>query len=170
MFKSSHASSLVTAILPKHAASDVTAALRDKMNIDVLSWDARGTLLLDQWWKRWVPPISPQKVALQLLAPSHDVDTIERTIIETARLDKQSTGAVFSSPCSQAYFGEDFNAWQVERLLSKENNVTTLNANRGITLDGGGGIINKDGPHTINGAIRGLNPATGKSCKSIGCS
>lgn len=129
MLKSSHASSAVTAILPKHAARDVTAALREKMDTGVLSWDARGTLLQEQWWKRWVPPISPQKVALQLLAPAHEVDAIERTIIETAKLDKQSTGAVFSSPCTQAYFGEDFKVWQVDRLVSEENKVTTLPEN-----------------------------------------
>ncbi|MFK8047811.1 MAG: hypothetical protein AB8B81_05190 [Halioglobus sp.] len=129
MFKSSHASSVVTAILPKHAASDVTDALREQMNTGVLSWDARGTLLQDQWWKRWVPPISPQKVALQLLAPTHEVDTIEHTIIQSAKLDKQSTGAIFSSPCAHAYFGENFNAWQVERLMSEESNVATLNEN-----------------------------------------
>lgn len=129
MFKSSHASSVVTAILPVHTAPDVTSALREKMNTGVLTWEARGTLLQDQWWKRWVPPISPQKVAMQLLAPAHEVDSIERTIIQTAKLDKQSTGAVFSSPCSQAYFGEDFNAWQVERLVSEEKTATTLNEN-----------------------------------------
>lgn len=129
MIKSNHASSVVTAVLPKHAAHDVTAALREQLNTGVLLWDARGTLLQEQWWKRWVPPISPQKVALQLLAPAHEVDSIERTIIQTAKLDKQSTGAVFSSPCAQAYFGEDFDAWQLERLLSEENKVTTLKEN-----------------------------------------
>lgn len=129
MFKSSHASSVVTAILPKHSAAEVTSALRDTLNAGVLSWDARGTLLQDQWWKRWVPPISPAKVALQLLAPTHEVDTIERTIIQIANLDKQSTGAVFSSPCTQAYFGEDFNAWQVDRFAAEESSVTSLNVN-----------------------------------------
>ena len=99
------------------------------MNTGVLSWDARGTLLQDQWWKRWVPPISPAKVALQLLAPSQEVETIEQTIIEHARLDKQSTGAVFSSPCAQTYFGADFDAWQVERLISEEASATRLREN-----------------------------------------
>jgi len=129
MFKSNETSSVVTAVLPKDTASEVTSALREQMNTGVLSWDARGTLLQDQWWKRWVPPISPAKIALQLLAPSGEVETIERTIIETARLDKQSTGAVFSSPCTQTFFGSEFDTWKVESATSQGQATSPLREN-----------------------------------------
>lgn len=129
MLKSSLASSVVTAVLPNDSASDVTAALHDQLNTGVLRWDARGTLLQEQWWKRWVPPISPSKVALQLLASNEQVETIERTIIQAAKLDKQSTGAVFSSPCAHVYYGENFNAWQLEADTVAQSKVSALNEN-----------------------------------------
>ncbi|MFK7975475.1 MAG: hypothetical protein AB8C02_05030 [Halioglobus sp.] len=128
MLKSNHSSSVVTAIVPNEAVADVTTALHDKMNMGVLQWDARGTLLQEQWWRRWVPPISPSKVALQLLAANDDVDSIERTIIQTAKLDKQATGAVFSSPCALTYFGEGFSAWQIEEDSAEESTLNSANS------------------------------------------
>ncbi|MDX1733330.1 MAG: hypothetical protein R3228_03155 [Halioglobus sp.] len=129
MTRVTHASSVVTAILPRDSAADATEALRDKLDAGVLSWDARGTLLQDQWWKRWVPPISPAKTMLQLLAPSSEVDAVERTVIQAANLDKQSTGAIYSTPCMQAFFGSDFKAWQVDWLTSDDSEPVRLPEN-----------------------------------------
>ncbi|GAB5453690.1 MAG: hypothetical protein Hals2KO_40180 [Halioglobus sp.] len=129
MIKLNHASSVVTAILPRGAAPEAVDALRDSLGLGVLSWDARGTLLQDQWWKRWVPPISPAKTMLQLLAPSHEVDAVERTIIQAANLDKQSTGAIYSTPCMQAYMGDDFTAWQIDWLDSDETEPVAMPEN-----------------------------------------
>jgi nitrogen regulatory protein PII len=129
MIKLGHASSVVTAILPGSSAHEAANALHDSLGLGVLSWGARGTLLQDQWWKRWVPPISPAKTVLQLLAPSHEVDAVERTIIEAANLDKQSTGAIYSTPCMEAYVGDDFDAWQVDWLDSNKDDPVKMPEN-----------------------------------------
>ncbi len=111
MLKLDDGYSSVTAVLPASSVSAVSDALHDELNIGGLLWEGRGTLLSEQWWRRWVPPISPAKTLLHLLTPSAQVEAIERTVIQHARLDKQSTGAVFSNPCSQMYFGRGFDRW-----------------------------------------------------------
>ena len=103
--------SSVTAVLPRTSIAAVSDALHAQGQFFNLVWEGRGTLLSEQWWRRWVPPISPAKSMLHTIAPSHRVELIERTIIEHARLDKQSTGAVFSNPCSHTLFGRGLQKW-----------------------------------------------------------
>ncbi|NND67071.1 MAG: hypothetical protein HKN19_05730 [Halioglobus sp.] len=118
------ASSVVTAILPRDSDHEASSALYEKLGLGVMAWDARGTLLQDQWWKKWVPPISPAKTMLQLLVPSHEVGDVERVIIEAANLDKQSTGAIYSTPCLQTYTGPGFSAWDQDWLNSGGERAT----------------------------------------------
>ncbi|MEM7209036.1 MAG: hypothetical protein AAF434_14530 [Pseudomonadota bacterium] len=100
--------SLVTAVLPKSTTQVTCESLARELGAAAMISEARGTLLHDQWWKSWVPPISPAKSYLQLLAPDDRVEQVEEVIIKAARLDQQSTGAVFSSPCTDAVIGDDF--------------------------------------------------------------
>ncbi|MEM7430301.1 MAG: hypothetical protein AAF351_00050 [Pseudomonadota bacterium] len=102
--------SVVTAILPDAASNRVARSLTADVGATALTWRARGTMLRDYWWARWMPPISPAKNMLQLIAHKDDVDRIQRTIIDHSRLHQQATGAVFSSPCERAFFGEGFRA------------------------------------------------------------
>ncbi|MEM7098456.1 MAG: hypothetical protein AAF541_09390 [Pseudomonadota bacterium] len=125
--------STVTAVLPSQSVRLVTEALQTDLNTGALVWGGRGTLLQDQWWKRWVPPISPAKTMLQLLSPGNQVEAIERKIIQTARLDKQSTGAVFSSPCSQAYFGTDFDNWGQSTTTGHETVSSTADLTHNLS-------------------------------------
>ena len=123
----SHSS--VTAVLPSRVVPAVTRALHD-FNIGAVLWEGRGTLLSENWWQRWVPPISPAKSLMHLLAPSTQVERIERTIIQHARLDKQSTGAVFSNPCSQLHFGSGFQHW-----MTDAKNTSATPSQTGLTED-----------------------------------
>ena len=123
MFDSNHDISLITAVLPDTSANEVIHTLTTKEVTDILVSQARGTLLSDQWWRAWVPPISPSKTMLQTVVPAHDVDRIVNLIIEESRLDMQATGAVFSTPCESAYVGSKFhNLRTTESLNSKKNN------------------------------------------------
>ena len=111
MLSAENAYSAVTAVLPEKSVVEVRDALQEELHIGALMWDGRGTLLSEHRLRRWIPAISPAKKMLHLLAPSENVEVVERIIIENARLDKQSAGAVFSNPCSQMYFGADFEKW-----------------------------------------------------------
>ena len=128
MLRADSSCAAVTAVLPGNAAHPVCEALLEELNTAALVWDGRGTLLQDQWWKKWVPPISPAKTMLHMLAPQQQVEHIERIIIEMARLDKQSTGAVFSTPCTQAYFGDNFPHW-----ARSEDTTNTSSTNSKLT-------------------------------------
>lgn len=107
-FVEEQALSTVTAILPKNQAQRILDAVTLEANCDVHVWDARGTLLHDAWYKRFLPSISPAKLMLQLLVPDNEVDRILGVIVRTGRLHLQSTGAVYCTPCDDVYLGADF--------------------------------------------------------------
>ncbi|MEM7292293.1 MAG: hypothetical protein AAF420_02700 [Pseudomonadota bacterium] len=94
--------------------------------------EARGTLLHDQWWKSWVPPISPAKSYLQLLVPDDRVEQVEQIVIKVARLDQQATGAVFSTVCSDVEIGPEFTVLQSEddatmaRVVSDQEELSAI--------------------------------------------
>ena len=112
--------SVVTAILPNAASNRVAQSLVTDAGATALTWRARGTLLRDHWWARWMPPIGPVKTTLQLLVHKDDVDRVQTTIIDSSRLHQQATGAVFSTPCQRAFFGADSRLWS-----SKSSHSTT---------------------------------------------
>lgn len=103
--------SVVTAILPNAASNRVAQSLVVDAGATALTWRARGTLLRDHWWARWMPPIGPVKTMLQLVVHNDEVDRIQTTIIDSGRLHQQATGAVFSTPCQRAFLGADYHAW-----------------------------------------------------------
>jgi len=110
MFKKNHLLSTVTAVLPAGIASRVVELTLAEEGTSALIWNARGTLLQDHWWQRYVPPISPRKSVVQMLVPNQEVDRLVELVAETGNLHKQATGAVFSTPCEHAYLGSEFNA------------------------------------------------------------
>ncbi|MEM7277772.1 MAG: hypothetical protein AAF385_06560 [Pseudomonadota bacterium] len=111
MFKSNNEYSIVTAILPHAASNTVVDTLIRKDDAAAFSWKARGTLLREDRWSRWVPPVGPLKTVFQMLVPQQEVDALSTAIIETGNLHRQATGAVFSTPCDHAYLGTEFHTW-----------------------------------------------------------
>ncbi len=107
MFKVDHRFSAVSAILPVNRAPDVIAALTD-LGLGAFGWKARGTLLQDQWFKRFLPPVSPNKTMLHTLVQDTEVNQVVDLLVERGRLHQQATGAVFALPCEHAYFGSEF--------------------------------------------------------------
>ena len=59
MFRNETRLSTVHAVLPNSTARRVLETLTTRRS--ALVWQARGTLLRDDWTKRWLPPISPLK-------------------------------------------------------------------------------------------------------------
>ena len=108
MLKLENTYSSITAVLPQNSMSRVRELLENELRTGAMIWDGRGTILSESSWKKWIPAISPAKKILHLVAPSEHVETLEQAIIKSARLDMQSAGAVFSNPCSQIYFGSEF--------------------------------------------------------------
>lgn len=112
-FAVEQAMSTVTAILPRRQAQQVVEAVTADPGAGVLVWDARGTLLHEQWFKRFLPSISPAKTMLQLLLPDNEVDRLLGVIVDAGKLHLQSTGAVFCTPCDDLYIGAEFHRWPV---------------------------------------------------------
>lgn len=107
------AMSTVTAILPRRQLQRVVDAVTADPGSGALLWDARGTLLHEQWYKRFLPSISPAKGILQLLLPDNEVDRMIGIIVDAGKLHLQSTGAIFCTPCDDLYIGADFHRWPV---------------------------------------------------------
>jgi nitrogen regulatory protein P-II 1 len=120
MFKS-QSYSAVTAIVPKATTQEVVQSTITEPGTSGFLWEARGTLLQDSWWKRYIPPISPAKTMMRLLVPNEAVSGIVNTIVEKGRLHQQATGAVFSTPCESVYFGSEFHVWP-----RKEDNESAI--------------------------------------------
>ena len=95
---------IVTAVLPEATSGQIMDAL-DSHDVGVLVTHARGTVLNDHWFKRWLPPISPSKSLMQLIVAPSLVDRVLSTIVEVGNLDLQATGAAFSTPCEVAHLG-----------------------------------------------------------------
>ena len=122
MFKESNPSSLISLILPPTVMESVTRQVFDEHSGTTLLLTARGSLLQDQWFKRWLPPISPSKSMLQIMVPEEEVDkTIER-VVRTSKLDQQALGAVFSSESDHVFFGPDYQRWTGANALSANTN------------------------------------------------
>ena len=108
MFKVNHQISTVTAILPNSLAREIISSVNTSQDTRALAWKARGTLLHDTWWKRFLPPISPVKTVIQMLVPNDFVNHMVLKIIRAGKLNKQAIGAVFSTPCDFSYVGSKF--------------------------------------------------------------
>ena len=107
--------STVTAILPRNSAQRVVSAItRWREESSAFVWDARGTLLHEAWYKQFLPSISPAKAMIQLILPDNEVDRMLSVIVDAGRLDLQSTGSVFCTPCDDVYFGAGFRRWPVD--------------------------------------------------------
>lgn len=106
--------STVTAVLPRRYARAVIDAVTREPESSAFVWDARGTLLHEQWFKQLLPSISPVKTVLRLLVPDHDVDRVVGTIVREGRLDLQAAGAVYTIPCDDVYLGPEFHRWPVD--------------------------------------------------------
>ena len=129
MFNSTHEISLITAVLPASSANKVVNTLTTREVTDVLVSQARGTLLHDRWWKSWIPPISPSKTMLHMVVPAHDVDRVVGLVIEEGKLDLQSSGAVFSTPCESAHVGSKFHNLRTTEALNTKKNSHKLSEN-----------------------------------------
>ena len=111
-FQDDHRLATVTAVLPNSTAQRVVDGALQESDASAFVWKARGTLLHDHWWKRWVPPISPVKTVLQMIVPESEVARMVGGVVQQGRLNLQATGAVFSTPSQRVYMGSQFQQWQ----------------------------------------------------------
>ena len=120
MFRDDHNLSTVTAVLPNATVRGVMEGVLQEPGSNAFVWKARGTLLHDHWWKRWVPPISPVKSVLQMIVPEEEVDRVVGTVVERSRLNLQATGAVFSTPSEKVYMGSEYVGWPAKESLARD--------------------------------------------------
>ena len=120
MFQDDLHLSTVTAVLPNSTVRRVVDGVLQEPGANAFVWTARGTLLHDHWYKRWVPPISPVKTVLQMIVPDHEVDRVVGTVVERGRLNLQATGAVFSTPSERVYLGSEYQGWPAKQALAQD--------------------------------------------------
>lgn len=128
-FEVEQAMSTVTAIIPKASSTRVMEAVTQDPNSSAFLWDARGTLLREQWYSRFMPSISPAKTMFQLLLPDHEVDRMVGLIVEEGRLHQQAAGAVFSTPCDDIHIGKEFHKWPIDKHRRSEDASHDLREN-----------------------------------------
>lgn len=103
--------SLVTAILPKQSAGRVVTEVM-KMGVpQVMSIGARGALLQERWWQRFLPAISPEQEILYFLVPNSAVDMLMEQIVMVGKLRLFGAGAIFAMRCLELCCSEDFPLW-----------------------------------------------------------
>ncbi len=132
MFKTNKQFSIVTAVLPNSTSKRVVDSVILKSGATALAWKARGTLLREDWWSRWMPPIGPVKTVLQTLVPQQEVSHVATALIERGKLHKQATGAVFSTPCDHAYLGSEFPVWPSRPQLTPDTSSHRWDENLSI--------------------------------------
>ncbi|MEM9172428.1 MAG: hypothetical protein AAGA84_06965 [Pseudomonadota bacterium] len=89
----------ITAILPEVRFRHVMDEVMVPMGLPVLTWRARGTLLKDSWFQRFLPAVSPGKMMLRTVVPQSMSQLVIRNVAASARLHQQATGAVYSERC-----------------------------------------------------------------------
>lgn len=103
--------SIVTAVLPRQNTGRVINRVFNEGDPHVLLTQARGTLAKDRWYQSILPLVSPEKSQLQFFVPDGEVDHIMEEIIDSGSLHVEGAGAVFSVPCDDFFFTEDFQLW-----------------------------------------------------------
>ncbi|MEM6574966.1 MAG: hypothetical protein AAF736_11890 [Pseudomonadota bacterium] len=103
--------SVVTALLPRMSAAPVIERVFNEGDPSVLLLSARGTLIKDTWYQSFLPTISPEKTLLQFFVPDPEVDHIIEEIIDSGGIQQAGAGAVFSVPCLDFAYSEDFALW-----------------------------------------------------------
>ncbi len=103
--------SVVTALLPRGSAEPVMERVFNEGDPNVLLVSARGTLVKDRWYHSLIPTISPEKALLQFFVPDPEVDHIVEEIIDSGGLQQTGAGAVFSVPCDDFSYTDDFSLW-----------------------------------------------------------
>lgn len=111
-FRVLHKVSVVAAILPPASARPVIEQLFASGERNAFVTNARGTLIRDQWFQRFLPLISPEKEILRFLVPDSQVDGVIRDIAHAGGLRYPGAGAVYSVPCDDLYHTPDFPIWK----------------------------------------------------------
>ncbi|MEM7543493.1 MAG: P-II family nitrogen regulator [Pseudomonadota bacterium] len=103
--------SIVSALLPPNVATRVVDHLFELGEQNALLFNARGTLIRDRWYQNFVPVISPELDFLQFIVPDPQVDQIVESITRIGQLHLPGAGAVFSVPCEDVEYGQEFALW-----------------------------------------------------------
>ncbi|MEN7341330.1 MAG: hypothetical protein AAAFM81_00250 [Pseudomonadota bacterium] len=117
--------SVITAVLPESNADEVAEQAIVANGLSALSWKARTTLLRTNWLSRWMPPVTPVRSVMQMIVPTPAAKPTLASLIRSARLHQQVTGAVFSTPCARSFVGSKFVGWS-EKSLSAPHELASI--------------------------------------------
>lgn len=105
--------SLITAILPRQTSSEVADFILTSPNRWLLAFNARGTLMRDHWYQRFLPTLSPEQEIFTFLVPRREEEAYMAQIIALAQLRLAGSGAVYSAPVENACFPGETAASQI---------------------------------------------------------
>lgn len=116
--------SLLNIILPKEMVEKVSDAIIQSGAKGVFQISARGSVLTEgSFFERIFPPPSPEQVLLQALVSDDEISKITDSAIESGKLNKVGSGAVFSMSCNDAHISSSFPS-SIHSETNNSNNST----------------------------------------------
>ena len=121
--------SLLNIILPKEMVEKVSDAIIQSGAKGVFQISARGSVLTEgSFFERIFPPPSPEQVLLQALVSDDEISKITDSAIESGKLNKVGSGAVFSMSCNDAHISSSFPS----SIHSETNNSNNSSARENL--------------------------------------
>ncbi len=104
--------SLVTAILSRSITGNVLDAVIREGGAHVLTQSARGSLLKDRWYERFLPAFCPEQEILNFLVPETDVYPLMEQIVMVGEMQRFGAGSIYATPCESFVCSDDYPLWR----------------------------------------------------------
>ena len=121
--------SLVNIILPKDSLASVSSDLKDAGAKGIFHIAARGSIISEGGLlAKMFPPPAPEQCLIQVLIPDSEKHRLSEVAINSGRLDRIGSGAIFSISCDQAFHSQNFPLIQGSEESLGSQNTPTLEA------------------------------------------
>ena len=103
--------SRLTAILPRNNTAEVVEAVFTEPTSHAMIYPARGTLVRERWFQKFLPVISPEQEHMLMLIPNDKLEEVIYRLIKVGNLRKNGAGAVMATPCTHFSYGDKYSPW-----------------------------------------------------------
>ena len=103
--------SRLVAILPRNSTANVVEAVLTEATSHAMIYPARGTLVRERWYQKFLPVISPEQEHVLMLLPNDKLEEVIYRLIEVSNLRKNGAGAVMVTPCRHFSCGDKYAPW-----------------------------------------------------------
>ncbi len=121
--------SRLVAILPRNNTAEVVEAVFTETNSHAMIFPARGTLVRERWYQKFLPVISPEQEHMVMLLPNDKLEEVIYRIIEVSKLRKNGAGAIMATPCTHFSCGDGYALWPSDLADDAPQEPATEEAN-----------------------------------------